>query len=241
MAVIRYFGLPRCGKTTLIAKMALEAVKSKQFKNVYCNVHLSIPGVIYVPFRECFGKYEIVDGIYFIDEAAIEAGDREYKSFGPERTAAIMLHGHDKLILVFFSQEPDGVDKKIRAVTEEVYYVKKSKVFKHWTYVYRIPYKLIWPKEGSDGENAGKILMGYVKPPFLSRVFALRFCRKKYYKYFDSWEREPRPPLPDKYSAYVPPAAREPLAASGWWHRIAFMFSRKSSDSVSVSESSSDD
>ena len=62
MAVSLYFGLPGCGKTTLMTSMAIKSVRSKRYKNVYCNVRISVPGVIYID-NECIGKFNLCDGI----------------------------------------------------------------------------------------------------------------------------------------------------------------------------------
>ena len=201
MAVSRYFGLPGCGKTTVLAMLAMRAIDSGRYKNVYANVHLNIPGVTYVPFS-CFGTYELCDGVYFVDEATIVCGDRDYKNFGQNKIAYAMEHRHHRLDLVFFSQEADGMDKKLRSITDRVYFVQKGFWTGKWvSSVYRVPYTIIWPDGDGDGENAGRILMGYVKPPWYCRLFAMRLYRPKYYQYFDSWECEKLPPLPAEYQA----------------------------------------
>lgn len=70
MAVSLYFGLPGCGKTTLLSKLALDGLNDPRYQNVYVNIHLNIPGVTYID-NECIGKYEIADGLLLIDEASI--------------------------------------------------------------------------------------------------------------------------------------------------------------------------
>ena len=45
MAVSLYFGLPGCGKTTMLAKLAMDGLHSGRYKNVYSNVALNMPGV----------------------------------------------------------------------------------------------------------------------------------------------------------------------------------------------------
>ncbi len=204
MSVERYFGLPGCGKTTFLAYLALRAVKGKKYKNVYANVHLKIPGVTYIPFRECFGTYELRDCIYFIDEATVNCGDRDYKNFSQKMIQYTMEHRHHCCDLVFFSQEADGMDKKIRSITDRIYFVYKGIFTRGFiSSAVRVPYKILWPDGDHDGENAGRILMGYVRPPFLNRLFAKRLFRPKYYKYFDSWECDRLPDLPDKFMAYT--------------------------------------
>lgn len=200
--IARVFGLPGSGKTTMLTAWALQVIKSGNYENVFANVHLAIEGVTYVPF-DCFGTYEM-SGIYFVDEATINCGDRDWKGFSKAKIKYLMEHRHHGLDVVFFSQEADGMDKKIRSITDKVYYVYKGCWLGRWiTKVVRVPYTIVWPNGTSDGgENAGRILMGYVKPPFLNRLFAKTIVRKKYYPYFDSWECEKLPPLPDTYRPY---------------------------------------
>lgn len=212
MAVSRYFGLPGCGKTTTLAMLALQAVSSGRYAYVYCNVHLTVPGVVYVDF-DVLGKYDLHDCLVLIDEAMVNCGDRDYKEFGKEKLRAFVEHRHHNMDIVLFSQEPDGIDKKIRSITDRMFYVKKGFFTGKWiSSIYRIPYGLVWPTENSNGENLGKIVMGYKKPPFLARLFAKRLLRPKYYRYFDSWEITVElPPLPSSYKPYSVPLDNQPI------------------------------
>lgn len=212
MAISRYFGLPGCGKTTAFTMLAVRGVKDPRYLHVYGNVHLNLPGYTYVPF-DCFGVYDMTDCLLLIDEATIECGDRDYKSFPKEKLARFMMHRHDNMDIALFSQSPDGTDKKIRDITDRMFYIKKGLFLGNWiSTIYRVPYRVIWPeKENTGGENAGRILMGYVKPGILNHLFALRLYRPLYYKYFDSWERTPLPKLPGKYET-IP----VPLFYDGW-------------------------
>lgn len=199
MAVTRYFGLPGCGKTTICASLAYKALR--RGVKVYGNVEMSLPGYTYVDF-DCFGKYQMDNCLVIIDEATVVCGDRDYKNFGKEKIKAFMLNRHATQKIVLFSQEPDGMDKKIRSITERMYYVKKGIILGKWvSNIYRIPYGVVWPSENDNGENLGRIVMGYMKPSIFSRLFAQRLYRPKYYKWFDSWEMDPLPPLPAKYKA----------------------------------------
>lgn len=208
MSVSRYFGLPGCGKTTTFAMLAKNGLASKKYDFVCGNVQLAIHGYTYVPF-DCFGKYDLVNALFLIDEAMVECGDRDYKNFDKNKLEAFVMHRHSNQDVVLFSQEPDGVDKKIRSITDRMFYVKKGFFTGKWfSNIYRIPYKLIWPNNNTAGENVGKIIMGYVKPNFLCRIFAKRLYRPKYYKYFDSWERKELPPLPKEYQPFVDPDHR---------------------------------
>ena len=48
MAVSLYFGLPGSGKTTIMVSKAIKAVCSGRYRNVYCNVRISVFGVTYI-------------------------------------------------------------------------------------------------------------------------------------------------------------------------------------------------
>lgn len=222
MAVIRYFGLPGCGKTTTLAHEALKAIKSGRYLHVYSNVFLSIHGVTVVPF-ECFGVYEMRDCLFLIDEAMVVCGDRDHKNFGKEKIKEFMMHRHKDCDIILFSQEADGVDKKIRSITDRMFYVKKGLITGKWiSNIYRIPYDVMFP---SDGDKIGDIIMGYKKPPFFARLFAKRLFRPLYYSYFDSWESDPLPPLPDKYQPYVDPNHRDPILRP-WLYKYKVFFKK---------------
>ena len=208
MAVIRYFGLPGCGKTTTLAYHALKAINSRRYKHVYSNVFLSIHGVTVVPF-EFFGKYELRDCLILVDEAMIVCGDRDHKNFGKEKLKEFMIHRHKYCDIILFSQEADGVDKKIRSITDRMFYVKKGLLLGHWiSTIYRIPYDVMFP---DAGDRIGDIIMGYKRPPILARLFAKRLYRPKYYQYFDSWESDPLPELPSEYVPFQDPNHVDPV------------------------------
>ncbi len=212
MAVSRYFGLPGCGKTTVLTMLALKGVRSGRYKNVYTNVQdLHVHGVTYVPF-DLFGVYEFRECLILVDEAMVECGDRDYKNFGKDKIQAFVMHRHKFSDIVLFSQEPDGIDKKIRSITDRMYYVSKGFFTGKWfSSIHKIPYGLVWPTENSNGENLGKIVMGYKKPPLLSRIFCKRIFRPRYYPYFNSWEDERLPDIPAQYKLYTDPDHRDPV------------------------------
>lgn len=208
MAVSRYFGLPGCGKTTTLTMLAVKAMHSGIYQNIYSNVQLSVHGVTCVPF-DVFSQYELRDCLFLVDEAMIVVGDRDHKNFSKEKLKEFMMHRHKNCDIVLFSQEADGVDKKIRSITDRMYYVKKGLILGKWiSNIYRIPYDVMFP---DGGDNIGDIIMGYKQPSILSRLFARRIFRPKYYKYFDSWENDPLPPLPSKYQPYLDPKHRKPV------------------------------
>lgn len=201
MSVQLFFGLPGCGKTTLFSYFARKGLHSKKYQNVYGNVHLSMNGYTYID-NECIGQYELVNSLILIDEATLFADNRSYKSFPKYLTEFFMMHRHDNVDIILFTQQWDGVDKKIRVITDRVYYVYKPLFIGKWfTKFYRIPYGIIIPDKNAN-DKFGEIVQGYYKPNIFVRLFSPNIFRPLYYKFFDSWERTPRPPLPDRYSAY---------------------------------------
>jgi len=205
MAVCLYFGLPGCGKTTMMTALALKAVKEKKYENIYCNVHIAVPGVTYID-NECIGTYDLRNALILIDEATLFADSRDFKNFSKDKITYFLEHRHFNVDIVLFTQQWDGVDRKIRVITDRVYYVYKGKLLGRWfTRCYRIPYGIIIPDPKKDSsEKLGEIVQGYAKPPALVRLFSPWLYRPRYYKYFDSWERPQLPALPDRYKPYQP-------------------------------------
>lgn len=199
MAVILYFGLPGCGKTTLLTKLAYDAVRKRKYKYVYSNVGLNIPGVTYID-NSCIGRYELAHCLLLIDEATLFADSRDHKNFTKTQISYFLEHRHRHADIVLFTQQWDGVDRKIRVITDRVYYVYKNLLFGRWfSKCVKIPYGLVFPDPKNGGDKLGEIIQGYSKPPVLARLFATRIYRPRYYKYFDSWELKPFDPLPDKF------------------------------------------
>lgn len=203
MAVSLYFGLPGAGKTTMMVYHALKAIKSGRYQNVYCNTHIAVPGVTYID-NDCIGRYELADCLLLIDEATLFADNRGYKEFSKGNIMYFLEHRHFNADIILYTQQWDGIDKKIRVITDRVYYVYKGKLLGRWfTRCYRVPYGIIIPDPKKQvGEKLGEIVQGYCKPNFLARMFSPWLFRPRYYKYFDSWERPHMPPLPEEYQPY---------------------------------------
>lgn len=203
MSVSLFFGLPGCGKTTIMTKKAIEGVKLKKYRNVYCNVRISVPGVTYID-NNCIGKYNLVNALILIDEATLFADSRDFKNFDYGKLQYFLEHRHYNVDIILFTQQWDGVDRKIRVITDRVYYVFKGVFLGRWfSSYYRIPYGIIIPNPKKDGsEKLGEIVQGYCKPGLFVRLFCPKVFRPKYYKYFDSWEKPYLPDLPSRYKPY---------------------------------------
>ena len=204
MAVSLFFGLPGAGKTTILVYQALKAVKSGKYRHVYSNVRVGVFGVTYID-NSCIGKYNLSDCLILIDEATLFADSRAYKEFDKGKLTYFLEHRHYNADIMLFTQQWDGVDRKIRVITDRVYYVYKGALLGSWfSRYYRIPYGIIIPNPKKDqGEKLGDIVQGYCKPNIIIRLFSPWIFRPLYYKYFDSWERPELDRLPDKYRPYV--------------------------------------
>lgn len=196
-----YFGLPGCGKTTLLSKFALKYCK--RGLAVYGNIPLAVNGYTYID-NDCVGQYDLHDCVILIDEGTLFADSRRYKDFSKQMTEFFLLHRHYRCDIIIFTQQWDGLDKRIRVITDRVYYVYKQGLLSKWfTRYYRVPYGIIIPDpKKSDSEKLGDIIQGYCKPSFVARLFSPWLFRPKYYRYFDSWERPQLPLLPEKYKPY---------------------------------------
>ena len=183
--------------------------KLRRYQHVYGNVRMNIPGYTYID-NDCIGRYDLHNALILIDEATLFADSRAYKEFGKDKISYFLEHRHFKVYIFLFTQQWDGVDRKIRVITDRVYYVYKGRFLGlWWTSYYRIPYGIIIPDPKKDQQKLGEIIQGYCKPNFFVRLIAgKRIYRPRYYKYFDSFERYYLEPLPDKYTAYVAPEGK---------------------------------
>lgn len=199
-----YFGLPGQGKTSILVQHALRAArdKKKRYKHIYCNIPLKIEGVTFID-NSCIGKYDLSDCLLLIDEGTLFADSRDFKGFSADKVYYFMMHRHFCADIEIFVQQWDALDRKIRCITDRVYYVYKKGLLSRWiTRFYRIPYGIIIPDGKSDSQKLGEIIQGYAKPHWLIRLFAPRVWRPTLYKYFDSWEHKELPELPERYQTY---------------------------------------
>lgn len=205
-----FFGLPGVGKTTILASHAYKYTHSKKspYKHVYSNIPLDIKGVTFID-NDCIGKFDISDGVLLIDEGTLFADSRDFKSFGADKVYYFMMHRHFNVNIEIFVQQWDALDRKIRCITDKVFYVYKPFFLSRWcSRYYRIPYGIIIPDGKSESQKLGEIIQGYCKPPFLVRLFAPRVWRPKWYRFFDSWEHRDLPSLPSRFECCTEDATK---------------------------------
>ena len=124
-----YFGLPGCGKTTLLSKFALDSCRKG--RKVYGNIPLAIHGYTRID-NNCVGHYDLSDSLLLIDEGTLFANSRKFASFSDEMTSFFLLHRHYRCDIIIFTQQWDGLDKRIRVITDRVYYVYKTPALGLW-------------------------------------------------------------------------------------------------------------
>ena len=186
-----YFGLPGVGKTSFLAKIAyLENRRIRKGKSKYKQVYTNFfcEGCYRLNFRD-LGLYDFSDSLILIDEITLEADSRDFKSFTQQLKEFFMLHRHYGCDIVYFTQQYDGLDKKIRDLTFDLWHVRKLGPFTMARRIYRCL---------DINSESHEIVQGYRFPGFFESVLSLffpslfrirRWCfRPRYYRYFDSWD-----------------------------------------------------
>ena len=183
--VTGYFGLPGSGKTTFLTMLAQkELIKMQKGKSCYKHVltNFYCYGCEKIDYKD-LGSYEIEDSLILLDELTLDADSRNFKQFDEAHKKFFLLHRHYGCDVIYFTQQYDGIDKKIRDITQELYFVKKIFCFSHAKKIFRIL---------DINEMTKEIVNGYRFSKLFDILFnkCSKWCfRPKWYKYFDSWER----------------------------------------------------
>ena len=203
-----YFGLPGCGKTSVLVSRIREferLIDKGMTEAKYIFVNFPVQGfkhTIYFDFKD-LGKMDFSYCFIVIDEGSVYCDNRSWKSFGTDKVAWFMMHRHAHVPeIVIASQSYSGYDSKLRSITENVYYVFKRGLFRFWfTGYYRVPYGIIIPdRKDNAGEKFGDIVEGYYRPSLFERIFCKKIFRPALYKHFDTFYMPLNLP-PNKYLA----------------------------------------
>ena len=176
-----YFGVPGCGKSTILVR---EYKKNKRRYDHIYSINIQIKGVEMI-IKEDLEKYKFKNTLILWDEITMDADNREFKTFSKGLRDFFILHRHFGCDIIYATQNFENVDKKVRDLTSELWYMSKSVVplFKHFTSAKRI-YRAI-----NINEHTSELTLGYRFCNFIEGLFVSNFrivFRPRYYRYFDT-------------------------------------------------------
>ncbi len=195
--IVGYFGCPGAGKTSLLTKFAVKSIKNQKRSQWYCRLfkkrvydhiysNFYCEGAEVIDFND-LDKFKMYNSLILLDELAMEADNRNFKNFPIGIRDFFVLHRHFHCDIIYATQSYDAVDKKIKFLTQELWYMSKSVVplLSSFTTARRI-YRNI-----NINEHTSELTMGYRFCNFIEALFVrnLQICyRKPLYKYFDSFD-----------------------------------------------------
>lgn len=188
-----YFGVPGVGKNTMLTMFARKEILRKKlhlpgaYEHIYSDFY--IQGAEKFDYKY-FRTHKMYNSLILIEEMGLNADNRKFKTFTNEERDYFVLHRHLGNDIIYATQDYSMVDSKIRALTQELWYMSKSVVplLKHFTFAKRI-YRCI-----IIDENRGDLVMGYRFCNIIESLFVsnCRLCfRPFYYEYFDSYDEGP--------------------------------------------------
>lgn len=187
MAVIGYFGVPGCGKSTTLVRIARKEQKRiiKRYDHIY-TINIDIVGCKRISKLD-FETYKFENSLILWDEITLDYDNRDFKNFSENAKESFLLHRHMGIDIIYATQNYENVDKKIKDITMELWYMSKSVVplLRQFSTSKRI-YRQI-----NINENTSDLVMGYRFCNFIESIFVSNFkicLRCLYYKYFDSFD-----------------------------------------------------
>ena len=176
-----YFGVPGCGKSTTLVK---EYKKNKKKYDYIYTINLKIKGVPMIT-KEDLENFKFKNTLILWDEITMDADNREFKSFSKDLRDFFILHRHLGCDIIYATQNFENVDKKVRDLTCELWYMQKSVVplLGQFTTTKRI-YRTI-----NINEHTSELTLGYRFCNFVESIFVSNFkiiFRPRFYKYFDT-------------------------------------------------------
>lgn len=187
-----YFGVPGCGKTTILTQIAKKAYKKaikgrkNSYKHIYTiNFSVNLPGCTQITWND-LAEYKFYDSLILIDEITLDADNRKFKDFSDAHRDFFVLHRHLGCDVVYATQDFEKVDAKIRGLTFDLWYMTKSVVpfLSQFTCAKRI-YRNI-----AINEHTSDLVYGYRFCNFLEMLFVSNLkivFRRPLYKLFDSY------------------------------------------------------
>lgn len=181
------FAPPGTGKTTLAAHLVRNSFVQHSTKKVYSNV--PIRGAYKLDFKD-LGKHEYRDCVFLIDEAGIELSNRNWqRNLDDSQIYVLKKHRHYNIDIYVFSQHYNDVDNKLRELTTQILFLKKSRIpfFVHAHAVYKT-------MDLINGQ--------FVEYFEWDKTNSFRFFIANTWAYFNSYDTD-RLPLPEKEEKYI--------------------------------------
>lgn len=186
-----YFGVPGCGKTTLLTNFAVREINRikkgrSPYKHVYTNFFCL--GAEKIDFDD-LATFKITDSLILLDELAMDADNRKFKTFPDSIRDFFILHRHLGCDIIYATQSYEMVDLKIRQLTAQLWYMQKSVVpfLNLFTTAKRV-YRTI-----AINEHTSELTLGYRFCNLVESLFTRNYkivYRPLYYKYFDSFDED---------------------------------------------------
>lgn len=187
-----FFGSPGCGKTTTAVRQMYLNDKHNRYNHNYCN--FSVDPFIGQKFDlKGLGTWTFPEYSYLaIDEAGIEYNSRAYKSLDQSTIRWLKLHRHYKVDVDVFSQSWEDMDITIRRLADQLWYVKRVGPFTLCRKIRRFVMIKEEDKQIIDGFEFKPLIKRLLPPPFHEKTWFF-VNRRRYYKYFDTYETPPTP------------------------------------------------
>lgn len=180
------FGLCGSGKSLLLGKIASNAIAGKpinkgglileprrmHYDRVYTN--FLCPDAYKLDF-DLLGFADYHDCLMIIDEAMLLADCRNFKSYGENLKLFFSQHRKKNITIVMATQAMDDLDKKIRNITDKMYYIDDAPLLPNTMRIRRIDYVF-------DIANC-KTTYQYTAP--IDNVY---YYRPRLYKLIDTFE-----------------------------------------------------
>lgn len=184
-----FFGVPGCGKTTILARFAQKELKRiKKGRSPYLHVYTNFPCKGCESFSVSdLGQYKFSYSLILIDEITLDVDSRDFKKFSKGLKDFFVLHRHLHSSIYYFCQDFERVDKTIRDMTSFLWYISKPvfPVLGSFSVCKRI-YRNI-----NINEYTSELTLGYRFAKFTEALFnKSRFVvwRRPWYRYFDSFD-----------------------------------------------------
>lgn len=187
--IVGYFGVPGSGKSTLLSKFAVQELKKirkgkSKYKDVYTNFYVA--GCKRIDYDD-LDQMKVYDSLIILDEITLDADNRNFKSFPIGVRDFFILHRHLGCDIIYATQSYELVDKKIRQLTQELWYMSRTVVpfLRNFTLARRI-YRTI-----KINEYTGELILGYRFCNLLELLFTSNIktvFRPFYYRFFDSYD-----------------------------------------------------